>query len=469
MFACTRSSRRPARWLNARKSLFFLMYCFLTRGINPPTIGPLFSKFYQRDSMMDKPKRKHLTVMTVGGRTYYRVQINQKKLGLVVNKTFKDYEQAVLFLDAIENKLTQSSIKALIDKETRERKIIEEYITNPSIEQYLHEYIEKYINPKYSHLDPNRAEDRYKLRQKKSLLNILNKVASTEFHYIHDTDFKISKLIYEHTERKCLNEIKPRDLKPEDVNNLVIQLKKTGIKPNTVSDYLSKFSVFWKKLPYLDRDLKGLPNPFLMYDKDLLKTDGKRFQKKPFRFNKETLKLVAKAIRKHRNPEFRAIIHLMYKLGLRRQEAVLLRKEQIDLNNPPHILIESKGQQRIVYLTNRTINIIKPFYDKAEDRLFTYQVLGFDGSFQKYFAKTKINQHSFRKDYISRMIEQIGINNSILLSQLLGYTTPRMIERLRTVTPQRSHDSQEDLLRQIGHKTSHITQKHYFSLKDFTR
>lgn len=401
--------------------------------------------------------------MSKGGRDYFRVQINKTRQGLVVDKTFTTYEHAMTFLEACLNKLAQASVKDLLDKEARDRQIIQDYLQNPPIKAYLDLYINRYIEPKYSHLDPKKAEDKYKLRQKISLLSILNKVANTQFRHIIYTDFKLSSLFFQKEEETTLNDIKPRDLKPEDINNLIFRLKDQKIKNQTIKDYLTKFSVFWKKLPHLDKDLKGISNPFLEYDKDLLNTTDNQHIKKPFRFNLEDLKLIAKAIRKNRNPEFRAIIHLMYKLGLRRQEAILLKKEQIEFRQPAHILIYSKGKQRIVYLNERQINLIKPFYDKAEDRLFNYQVLGFDGSFQNYFEKTKINQHSFRKNYVSIMLEQIGISNSIILAQVLGLNSPRSIEKLKSIVPDKQHINQQFILNQIGHSNSKITAQHYYT------
>jgi len=80
-------------------------------------------------------------------------------------------------------------------------------------------------------------------------------------------------------------------------------------------------------------------------------------------------------------------------------------------------------------------------------------------------SHTAIDQHSFRKDYISRLIEQIGLSNSILVSQLLGHKTPRAIERLEAIYPDAPTLTQQQLLKQIGHSNSRITAEHYFSFK----
>ena len=64
------------------------------------------------------------------------------------------------------------------------------------------------------------------------------------------------------------------------------------------------------------------------------------------------------------------------------------------------------------------------------------------------------------------MVEKIGLSNSILASQLLGFSTPRAIEKLKGVFPENPQIStQEELLKQIGHSSSRLTAEHYFSFK----
>jgi len=119
------------------------------------------------------PKRKHLTVIEKGGRTYFRVQINKLKLGLKVNKTFTDYGQAVEFLDACENKLATKHVKTMLEIEAKEMKLISDYLQNPPLSEYLKEYIRVYIDPKYDQLDPTVEKDIYKLRQRDGLISML--------------------------------------------------------------------------------------------------------------------------------------------------------------------------------------------------------------------------------------------------------------------------------------------------------
>lgn len=411
------------------------------------------------------PKRKHLTVIQKGDRTYFRVQINKVKLGLQVNKTFTDYDQAVEFLNACENKLGSKHVKTMLEVEDQQKKIIEEYFQNPPLTHYFTEYVQTYIKPKYAHLNPKDEKDIYKLRQRDGLIKTITRIMNTVINHKVQNDWTLNEVIFTQREPTKLGDLKPLEITVDDANQLILALKKDGLKPISISDYLSRMSVFWKKLKYMDRKLENVSNPFLNYDKDLVSNGQKRFQKRAFRFTPEKLKAVATIIRRNGNPEFKAIIHLMYKLGLRRQEAILLEKNQISETPTPHIYIQSKNHERIVYLTPRTLRLLKQFIKPKQERLFSYKVLGFDGSFVKPLKEFGINQHSFRKDYISRMIEQIGLSNSIILSQLLGFTTPRAIERLQGTFPEAPNLTQQQLLKQIGHTNSRITAEHYFSFK----
>lgn len=420
--------------------------------------------------MTTYPPARNLYVVEQDGKTYFRIKINKAKHGLKIDKTFTVYEEAIEFLNACKNKIGQKQVKTFLEVEDGVKQIIADYIKNPPIQHYLGEYIKTYIEPKYCNLDERINADAYKLRQKASLISILNLCINTEFKHTKSNDeYELSELIFKDSERTTLANLKPKEITTEDVNNLIISFRNQKLAPSTISTYISKMSVFWRKLPYLDRAMRDMPNPFLTYDKDLINNGNKKYRKKSFRFDTEKLKAVARIIKKHnprdKSKDFGQIIHLMYKLGLRRQEAILLKKSDI-YDNPPHIFVQSKGAERIVYLNDRQWRLVKSLIKPRQERLFTYKVLGFDGSFKKAFKGTGIDQHSFRKDYISRMVEKIGISNSILLAEVLGFTTPRAIEKLKGVFPESGKVStQKELLNQVGHSSSRITSEHYYSRK----
>lgn len=420
--------------------------------------------------MTTYPPVRNLYEVQQDGKTYFRVKINKAKQGLKIDKTFTNYEEALELLNACKNKIGQKQVKTFLKLEDGVKDLIADYLKKPPISEYLQRYIDRYIQKKYENLDERIPKDRYKLRQKGSIESILNMCVNTEFkHTISNDNYQLSELIFKDSERTTLSKLRPTDITTEDVNNLIISFRNKKLTASTISTYISKMSVFWRKLPHLDKSLAEIHNPFLTYDKDLINNGNKRYRKKPFRFDLERLKKVAKIIRNHnprdKSKDFGNIIHLMYKLGLRRQEAILLEKNQI-FENPPHIFIQSKDTERIVYLNDRQWRFVKSLIKPNQERLFKYTVLGFDGVFKKSFVETGIDQHSFRKDYISRMVEKIGISNSILLSEVLGFTTPRAIEKLKGVFPEGSDVStQKELLSQIGHSSSRITAEFYYSRK----
>jgi integrase len=412
------------------------------------------------------PKRKHLTIIEKNGKDYFKVQYNKTKIGLVVNKTFSNYDDAIELLDACETKFGQSSVKGLIRVEENLQAKIDEWMRNPPVYEFFSRYTERYINPKYEHLNEADAKDKYKLRQKESTIGMIKSCLNTVISHDVENEWTLSKLLFAQQIKTKIADLRPEEVSVHDVNNLILALKSKGLTPISIATYLSRTSVFWRKIPALRKDNRPLENPWLHYDRDILTNGNKIFKKRAFRFDRATLKKVARTIQ---DKNIRPIVHLMYKLGLRRQEAVLLTKSQIFAHPTPHIYIQSKNAERIVYMNDRQYRFVKALIKPDQERLFDYKVMGFDGSYKKIFEdqNLEVKQHDFRKDYISRMIEQIGLSNSILLSQLLGFTTPRAIERLKNVYPETTGklQNQNELLNQIGHSSSRITAEHYFSLK----
>jgi len=191
-------------------------------------------------------KRKHLTIIEKGDRTYFRVQINKVKLGLKVNKTFTDYDHAVVFLNACENKLGSKHVKTMLEAENWQRKFISDFLESPPLSLYFTEYVQTYIKPKYAHLDPSNEKDAYKLRQRDGLIKTLTRILNTTIQHKDQNDWTLNELIFTQRSQTKLGDLKPKEITVDDANQLILALKKQGLKPISVSDYLSRMSVFWK-------------------------------------------------------------------------------------------------------------------------------------------------------------------------------------------------------------------------------
>jgi hypothetical protein len=81
--------------------------------------------------------------------------------------------------------------------------------------------------------------------------------------------------------------------------------------------------------------------------------------------------------------------------------------------------------------------------EENDPRLFTYTLLGFSGSFDKFIERHKLDKfrfHFFRREAISNLVFNIGqitgmdgANFSILISELLGIENVRTLERTISV------------------------------------
>jgi hypothetical protein len=102
-----------------------------------------------------------------------------------------------------------------------------------------------------------------------------------------------------------------------------------------------------------------------------------------------------------------------------------------------------------------------------DDNIFTYTVLGFQGSFDKLMERLNLTTktHGLRKESISNFIEQIGIGNSLLIAEFLGFGVKTIEKSIEETKPMGQFNTQAEALKAFAHKSPVITQRHYFSLK----
>lgn len=399
--------------------------------------------------------------------TKYRVQINRKNFKQ--DRLFESLDEAVEFLNASKSATGQKQIHLLEEQQKTELKIIQDFISNPTIEAYIKSYIETYVDPRFADCDPKTAEGKIKLRNKASIIGFYSTIKKTIINERSDENFPISKLIYKHYDgKKAFGEFKPKQITEIEINEYIKARRKAGIKPISIQREITAISNLFKKLKYLDPDLKSIPNPTRDYDRDLLKTSGGMISKKVHRITDEDKKKFFELLDNYPNPELGWISKLMLFTAMRRTEAVLLKWSQIF---EKHIYLEhtKSGKPRIVYLTPEAKELLNSIPKKeGQDRLFTYSVLGYDSNFYRVMEDNNLKHikiHGLRKEAISGFIERIGANNSLLISEFLGFASVRKIEEhIETQIPA-GLSTQEELLRSVGHSNPAITQNHYFSLK----
>jgi integrase len=149
----------------------------------------------------------------------------------------------------------------------------------------------------------------------------------------------------------------------------------------------------------------------------------------------------------------------------RRSEIVNLEWSQIK-ENYIQLIHTKSGRPRKVYLTLQAKELLKTI-EKKQERLFTYTLAGFDGSFVKFMKNNNLSHihfHDFRRESISRFIEQIGSDNSILITEILGFANVKRFEENHITNSSVSISTEEDLLKSIGHSNKQTT-KIYTNLK----
>lgn len=399
----------------------------------------------------------------------YRVKITRK--AFKIDKLFNadELDEAIELINASKSLTGKNKIKLIEEQQKQQKQIIKDYLKDPPFSLYIDKYIEKYIKPRFAQYDPNTDEGKIKLRNYKSTLSFFKYIKETKIPKRSDEKWDLSAIIYKHIEgKKEFGSFKPSEITEIEINELVSALLKKGLRPLSVQRYLTHVSNVFKKVKYLNPDLKGLRNPCLDYDNDLLKQFGNMIEKKPFRLSDEDRKKLFEELEKYPNPEMKWIIELMLFTALRRSEVVLLKWSQVN-ENAIYLTQTKSGKPRTVYLIPQAKELLQKIPKRAkEDRVFTYSVLGFDGSLVKFMERIGIEtkSHGFRKESISNFIEQIGKGNSLLIATFLGMGVKKVeeaIEEEDALNP--SLQTQSDVLRSVGHTNSSITQNHYFSLK----
>lgn len=406
--------------------------------------------------------------------TSFRVQMKRKDI--VVDQLFPSAEEAINFLNEQREKLNLPKVHIKVTTSARSLAgmdedvmgaIIKGYFENPSFSKCIETYINIYVTPRYQkYFGQNTAEAKMKLRNYKNTLSFFKTIENTQvrqnFFGTLDIHFKGHEF---NKANLTLGEIWPKDIDERTINSYIQTRAAKGIKAVSIQREITFISNVFNKLKYLSPSFKDIKNPTRDYDRDLLKLAEPSFRKN-FRFTDERKKEFLEEVDKHENPDFSRIIKLMLMTAMRRSEVVLLKWSQIygDFIE----LSETKTKSRTVFLTAEAKDLLASIPRKPhQDRLFKYTVLGFDGSYTKWLKDrnfSDITSHKLRKEAISKFVEKIGAENSLLIAEILGISSVRKLEENIRDMPS-SINSQKALLKNVGHSSSDVTKKHYFSLR----
>jgi len=391
----------------------------------------------------------------------YRVRINSKELNVKVDKLFSKLEEAVEYLHLMKTGRGREVVYSLEEKKKKYDEVFDSIVQAPPLTMYINLYIKQYIDTRERKTD-------LQIRNYKNILSFYNTIKKTKIDIKHSVKALMPNVNVGGTfwalggnTRKAFGDFKPIEIGPYEINSYIRNRLALGMAKISVSRELTFISRFFEKLKYIDPHFENLPNPVKSHDKDLLKN---RIHKRVFRLDEDVETKLFTALKQYKNPQMYQIVLLSLLTSCRRSEIVTLEWEQIKEN---HIDLwhTKSGKPRKVYLTKEAKEFIATIPKRANDpRLFTYKIMGFEGSFNKFkeeLGLKSLRMHDMRRESIARFVEKVG-NNSLILSEILGFESVRKLEASHIEPNLRpTVDTQQGLQKHFGHSTASYTKVYY--------
>lgn len=442
-----------------------------------------------------------------GGGYNYRYRVQFKKNNNKIDKLFETQSEAEEFLH-IQNALVRR------DKEREElyanADILPEFesegltkeanrslalevkkaVSTNDFKSYAELYMKMYIEPKYNDITIETArtpKNRMRIRNYKNTKSFYKTICNTVIAHREDLNKGFNDLApaFEPPKMVKFGSIIPFKITRHDINAYVRARAQKGMKASSIEREVTHISNVFSKLKDIDYRFEKMENPALQVDKDILITIKRKdikttdsAKKKTSRITPKEKEQLFKILANYENEEMGQIVLLMLYTSMRRTEVVLLEWSQIQDNQC--ILHDTKnGKTRVVYLTDDALEVLekvkqnKPNKKRTGDRLFSYSVLGFQGSFDKLMENNNLEHitcHVFRKDSISGFIEDVGANNSMMIAKILGIrNVKKFAEKVDNNfygNPVSAPQTQKDIARMVGHSDINVTAEHYFKLRN---
>lgn len=419
----------------------------------------------------------------------YRVQMNRKGLDgkqVKLDKLFNSISEALEFLNDERKKIGLKKLEVIQDKEKLKefkkkafmelsespegKDFIKNYLMNPTFDRYIERYIKDHLNIKYrsiinKKLSEMTAEEKHKLKNYTNKINKLNRIKDFKVEEFSSGVLSISTIHEFNYEQVKIGDIPLREITSSTINSYIKTRITNDLRASSIRAEIVLINSVIEHAKSIDTSLKDFKNPVKDIDKKLysLAVPAKA---KFFRFNETSKEEFIKAIETNKNPDFVAIVKLMMMTAMRRAEVVLLKWSQVHDNIIQ--LTDTKTNPRPVYLTAEAKALLNSIPKKPnQDRIFNYTVTGFEASLRYHlnkFGLKDITPHKLRKNSISEFVEVIGSDNSLLISEILGIRDIAGLEREIKTMPTSNLSSQGAVLKSVGHTTSAVTKKHYFSL-----
>ena len=212
----------------------------------------------------------------------------------------------------------------------------------------------------------------------------------------------------------------PSEISTEDLKDYIYyRLKKDNISVSTINQMISAWRIVYVHL--LDKKWEGC-----------LITRPRRNKKLPEVLSQKEARTL---VNSPRNLKHRAILHLMYSTGIRRNELLSLKVSDIDSSRMVVNIRQGKGKKdRQVILHPKVLDILREYYKRYRPKYYLFEGFNTEKSYSassltniiKKNAKgvgiTKvISVHTLRHCFATHMLEK-GANLKVI-QQLMGHTS----------------------------------------------
>lgn len=407
----------------------------------------------------------------------YRVRLQVD--GENINRLFDELPDAKAFL--LEARSTYGR-KALSEQEKAEKKALDEY-RQPTFDWFLDVYFEK----KYP--EKNYRSSTLKLKQYRTYESFFRTIKNTSVATFNERLLRetpqAAQLLEEVglgpaiSKKKKLGKFKLHEITFKTINAYIEARKEQGKRLTTIRKEVSIISCFFREVRHIpvlaSVWTENLGNPTKDINKKLFDEKDYPIKKKPLvktidddNFEKIKNCLYCEDL------DFAYALLLQYFGAFRMSEAVYLVWENIDFKEKRISLPETKTGSREVSMTKDLedlLDTIEPDLSKRVGLVLKNQTYyKYQKQVQRFRKKYgfELVTHTLRKAAISRMINKVGSENSILLAALLGFTNVRNFET-NHLEKRPDLSTVEGVMRSIGHteKSKNITKNIYYSLPKF--
>ena len=402
----------------------------------------------------------------------YRVRVQIR--GRSLNQLFDELADAKAYLTEAKSHFGR---KGIDEADLAEAKALEEF-KRPVFGWFFELYRD------WKHKEPSPDADLLKKKQYATYKSFFKTILNTQIEVYNEADMfeapqateLLSRLGHSANlaRKTTLAKLKLHEINYKTINAYIESRLVKGVSKITVRKEISILSCFFEEARHVKtisiKSIQDLENPVKHYDKRLLaKATNKKRAK---RIDEENFKNYLSCIYSE-NLDFAYISLLQYFGAFRMSEALMLVWENINFKTKEIHLPQTKTNPRTVSMTKDLedlLDTIEPDKSKRTGIVVKTQTLyKYQKQIQRFRLKYDFNltSHQFRKDAISRMIDNVGssTDNKIILAKILGYTNVKQFAN-DYLEEKSSPGTLASVLENIGHTPSsiNVTANNYYEL-----